>query len=1705
MARFYECGEFRFLGQEWLIVVSETGSGTHAAQSAVSHAHYAFAPFEVQIVTGVGGSRKDESSLGSVVAGEQVYMPYAGKFGPEGLEFRPRTFVPDPRLLWIARKVCRDKLWQNRIRDPLAAKLPPRDQYPIPFPPTAVVKPIVSVEAVLNNRKSELEALIAQAYSDAHIVEMEGYGAEYAASQERTPSIVVRGVSDMTSAKTAGSDEMLQPIAACHAAAFAFEVLSHWGQIYRTSDVGTRDGLHAPTLVGVPHGTAQPTSGRTSSMRTAEQPIVLNLNEEFPGNLEMRLAEIEAKLREIADSNTVKVLGAKPGSLQVWVADPEGALRDMGIARLRDALSTRSESELLGMVEAHEYESLQALRVELAGASKELMAWPRTLPGGDIIARSELTELTEQIERSTSSTMALIGDPGSGKSALLSTLSHQFVRLGWPVLAIKGDLLDPDISTEGDLQERLGLSERPSTLLKRLAAFQPVLLVLDQLDALAKYLDLHTARLTILLNLVRRLGGTNNIHVVLSSRVFEFEHDVRLKAAAAESVSLQLPAWSQVVTILEAHDVQAEGWPEEAKEVIRAPQALSVYLQLEGRETSEAFKKYQTMLEHLWTERILNPDGGARRGRLAIQIVETMATKESLWVASARFDDHVEDISALQGAGILTKVNGRIGFTHQTIFEHALARSFARGEGHLSEFVRERQSSLFLRPKLLASLTYLRETEVDVYCSEIEDIWNTENLRRHLRVLLIDFLGSQKQPTDRETLLMVQALNVPEQSEQAFRSMIGSPGWFDRFSRLYIAESMRGSNEAADLQIGILARAWTFAPGEVLRLLQQHWIQDKHHDNRTWWVLQGAGVWTEEMLEIACTILDRTEIDPFRVDHLAETIGVAQPEFGLRIIRAQLDRDLEAAKTTVKEQAGASMPAFDTEDERVVWLMQNEPYIPFKTLIERKDGSETVPAFAENHPGAFIEILWPWFEECLDALHRRTTERTWPPGYADNMYADFRFEQEHRLNLPEPTLLGGLRIAAERLAESEPNAWRTWVARLKECEVAPVQRLIAHSFAHAPEEFAGQALAFLLEDPRRCVLGSHEDITGTSSRLVRATSNHWTEADIERFEIAIRQYKPAAPKEVAEPGQKRAWLNLVRKTRLALLRALPNDRVSVQTRQLVDQEMRTFGDPTTVHFRVIGPKWIGGIMNDADIARASDEDVINAFRTVPDASAWDHPRRFMMGGNIQLAREFAAAIKEDPERAERVLLRLEPETGTRAAGYALDTMSERAAPEHVLRLLHEVVARRFDSEDFRVSASRAIGKLLDREVEIPDQTAAILENWLAQPTREGSTTDEGSPEDDSEPEAEHGDNQSGGNDGAAHRSLLWGLGGISMVPGGDYQVLETLIRMRLARKEYNQVDDMLCAYLDRSKEVDEWDMLIRHIPCPHPSNPGRGMGILNRIFREVPKLVESKPAAFLLANSPSWSRTFADTQLDRWRDFDSRTGRQAYGEIVALTCFKHPSHAWALERLETLIADQTMEEARAGAALTAAHMWNDPSKRGNASEVLTRLLVGGDPGVWNAVSEVFRLVDQLTPDPPTISLLKHLAEMDLPLQAPGWHLNIIAGRLGTMLPHHAKLLGEVAKNLVGAAKRKGSVGRPTGLSSGPEMVDLAITLHRLGAETQEIGTELIEDLAEIDALAVHQTLDKIDNRFRETAATRRPRLARPERYRSERRRRTPPI
>ena len=1186
--------------------------------------------------------------------------------------------------------------------------------------------------------------------------------------------------------------------------------------------------------------------------------------------------------------------------------------------------------------------SLEAVRPQLEAASQEVLKWPKILPGGEEIDRPELVELESRIEGSTGSTTAVLGKPGSGKSAFVSTLAHRYIERGWPVLAIKADILDADISRESELQEHLALDAPPGDLLEQLAKSGPVLLVLDQVDALAGYIDLRTARLSVLLNLVRRLGRVENVHIVIASRIFEFEHDSRLKAVGAESVSLELPAWREILTLLESHGVHAAGWPQDAQEVMRSPQALATYLTLKGRHASEAFRNYQTMLDRLWKERVIDHEDGGRRSVLATDIANQMADEESLWLAAARFDENAQDINALESVWILIRIDGRLGFTHQTLFDYALARNFARESGRLSGYVLERQESLFLRPKLWAALTYLREAEPDAYHRELKAIWNASNLRRHLRYLLIEFLGQQAVPTAREEVLMVEALRSPPQNGRAYAALSGSPGWFDRFHGTFIAKAMSEDDEAANQIADVLAGAWSFAPRDVERLLQTRWAPHPEHDRRTWWVLQNAPHWTEEILAIACRIVQRADIGPSQIDHVVSNIGVDQPEAALQLVHARLEHELDSAQARSAELAKEEKPDFSSgaeddgwSEEEVAWAFEKNPKIPLRKLIEDRNGWDTLPTLAEQAPSSFLDILWPWFTRCFEALTEVSESRLHDLEYPLSHDADFRFEKDDDTASRVPALLEALRMAVERLAETKPDEWLGWAARLSKAEVTPVQSLIAHSFTVAPQRHGRAALEFLLADDRRYCLRSSGSMTGMSTRLIEAVAPHWCEQEVERFESAIMRYNPAPGPERTDVEQRRSWRTIVRRIRLLILRALPKDRLTTQGRRRIEQEERVFPD-AFLGTRSVGARRIGSILDAAAMARAKDEHVINAFRKLPDETGHNHPIRFMAGGNVQLSSAFADFSKEHPQRAMNVLIALDPKSGTRAAGYALEAMSEDTEPDVVLDLLHDVVERRFDNEEFRKYASGAITKLVEREVRINEKTVTILENWLAKPNTDDADTVTTDVETKLEAEMGSAPDEPEEED-CTHRSMRWGDGGISRLLSGDSSVFVALIGILLAREELDRLYRTLDAYLDRCQDPQAWDRVLEVLPRPSKEEAPRREDFLKRLFAEVPGLVESKAAMYTVMNAYRWSDDFTDSQLDRWKRSERATGRQTYGEIVAMTSLMDPSLAWARTRQGELVSNTTQREARAGAALTAAHLWRIPGVRPRAARLLVAL------------------------------------------------------------------------------------------------------------------------------------------------------------------------
>ena len=133
--------------------------------------------------------------------------------------------------------------------------------------------------------------------------------------------------------------------------------------------------------------------------------------------------------------------------------------------------------------------SFDELRGKFQIASKSLANWPQTLADSKWIDRPEEQSLLQLCNNNSEYDHVLLGEPGSGKSALLARLASRFAKDGISCLAIKADTLDGNVDSIGKLSERLNLPATVDTCIAALAATEKVVVLIDQLDALSDLVD----------------------------------------------------------------------------------------------------------------------------------------------------------------------------------------------------------------------------------------------------------------------------------------------------------------------------------------------------------------------------------------------------------------------------------------------------------------------------------------------------------------------------------------------------------------------------------------------------------------------------------------------------------------------------------------------------------------------------------------------------------------------------------------------------------------------------------------------------------------------------------------------------------------------------------------------------------------------------------------------------------------------------------------------------------------------------------------------------------------------------------------------------------------------------------------------------------------------------------------------------------------
>lgn len=1338
-------------------------------------------------------------------------------------------------------------------------------------------------------------------------------------------------------------------------------------------------------------------------------------------------------------------------------ASVQGLTRDPGMAAIFQAIGSdlslkigKIDARVAALAEQPGFTrnvKLSDLPTTLRNASAPLLSWPSTLPDGTWIHRPELDSLIDSLAAEKSSTHLLLGDPGCGKSSLLVRLAQERQSAGWCVLAIKADRLPPDVLDREALAKHLNLDADAGSVLQELAKSAHVLVLIDQVDALADLVVQHSARLRVLLDLVRDLSGVEGVHTVISCRTFEQKHDPALRNLDATAITLELPEWSAVLPILSPRGLRAELWNHDIQQVLRSPHALDIFISLlDGGSEPEVLRSFQGLLEKQWQTQVLSDTTGRRRSTL-LHLARLMAEREVLGLPLVQVEDRNADIQALAAAGLL-RVDlgpGRVEFRHQTLYEFVRARSFLEESGSLTEAVRSQQSSLRIRPQLWHALGYFRGASPEEYGIEIDRLWAAD-LRPHLKMLLIEFLGLQTAPMPAERRLVEQAMKNQWFLPRFIGATVGSQGWFAVLSPTHLPGLMALPMEQAQILLPMLRQALHFSPGEVVELVRRHWLNDKDKDALSWQALGGGDVAPQvgQWLDSLVLIAGRSPIAEWSIGHVAGVVSAVHPEAAPRLIAACLKRQIDSA-------AAPPATAPGVEEAGSTHAVASKGV---QSVLEARQFHD-MEAIAEAAPRAFVDAVWAIL---LDGLQLVASEApSVKVGYRQNGGLLFEELDDEVARIERP-LLRSVQLGIQGWADSDPDGFLEFVGANAQSELLLVHRLLAVGLARCVAQSPQRVFDYLRGDPRRLVLGPYTDVHKESVALIEAVCPLLDESSYAGMEATLcdwRYYNESADQDEAGTRQRR--LQWARQHRLRLLRALPASRRSPAVQRLVDEEERAFPGLTDKDVHFTGVQGIGSPVSANQMDRATDADVLNLFNELTDESAWDHPRHRMMGGAIQAGREFAGLAKSNLPKVLRVIRLLDPGRNEIPVSSALRELVPAGLTVPALyALIAELEDKGFVGNGFRRDAAYVIVNVVSRESPVPEDLIDRMERWLAV-----SAT-----EDDTEIESNAKEN---------FESALWGHGSMSVLPNGNYPTLTALTSACLTADppRLDRWLSILERHSERPESLRVWEALIqRELTHLRTADRSRAEALVDQLLVSAPSIREGHGWAHFVAHAFRWASPAASrrwlTGIIEW----GGKGLQGAGELVCLRHALFPAEDWSLELVE-VFSNDTASTGALGVAHGVANLWHEPITRPVVHPILLKLLHSTDEHVLTALSAIF-LNDGFAADVETRQL------MDALVACPHVLKNGRAERLPELLvklvsAEPERVCRVVHALLDTAGDQMGNIATSWYLST-EWLLDIALQLQDMGDTERAAGSALFERMLEFNMPQAREMTLDLDKR-----------------------------
>jgi hypothetical protein len=714
---------------------------------------------------------------------------------------------------------------------------------------------------------------------------------------------------------------------------------------------------------------------------------------------------------------------------------------------------------------------------------------------GSHIERPVVKEITEWMLATgdpQKNIAVLLDGPGRGKTVVLRDVLAKLEKQNIVTLAIKADRQLTDLSPGRHLHECAGvaLPAPVEDVVRWVARSQtkPVVILLDQVDALSLSMTREPYALEVITHVVERLQGLHNVRVLLSCRTFDLNTTPTLRDLDIRQ-KFQIPDLSkdEISKVLDKVGVRYQDLAPPAQKLLQAPLHLDLFARViekqqeKGTVTTQLrnVRTLQDLYHIIWERSVLSPDAPVSsqdRTEVIQRIVLQMEKDERTSAPFFIFDDadlkHLKPaVLFLESQGILQKENtgSNWNFLHQTFYDYAYARFFVASGQSLSQKVFSSPQGLSERPLLQHVLGFLRSTNPQEYERElmalgIDELFEHPNLRKHLRHMLRQWFGTLPQPNEIEWNRVRRMLRNSELRMKFLTAAGRNEGWFSRLAEEHIPRWLREIHSGRLDDANINALFWfltsvadlTSAQPQITALLTPYLGRSEQWDNfltgwvgyiRQWHSVDAIKLYEQLLLK------NWSSSNSLFVYHLRD-VAKQHPTEGCLILREML--------------AQAKLP--DKPDNHFLWASSFWNAFADKESGGLKIDDEVLNTLAEAKPNEFLESIWQFLERVLHV-------GTFPQDNEPNLYFPTDAFQDtwsirntrgvmHRHHFGF-ALSHAVGKALQLLADTNASRCQEWLNRLEGINYKTPQMFVLDVYAKSPHSFSDRALSFLCGDARR--------------------------------------------------------------------------------------------------------------------------------------------------------------------------------------------------------------------------------------------------------------------------------------------------------------------------------------------------------------------------------------------------------------------------------------------------------------------------------------------------------------------------------------------------------------------------------------------------------------------------------------------------------------